>query len=78
MPSRSTDAARTVLGDYAGVALCDGYKAYDVLAREQDGSDLTLAHCRVGGDVAAPAPHRSGRAELPHPVPHGVASLVAA
>jgi transposase len=45
LPSRSTDAARTVLGDYAGVAICDGYKAYDVLAREREGSDLTLAHC---------------------------------
>jgi transposase len=45
LPSRSTDAARTVLGDYAGVAICDGYKPYDVLAREREGSDLTLAHC---------------------------------
>jgi transposase len=45
LPSRSTDAARQVLGDYAGVAICDGYKAYDVLAREREGSDLTLAHC---------------------------------
>ena len=35
--------ARTVLDDYSGVAICDGYKAYDVLARERDGSDLTLA-----------------------------------
>jgi transposase len=47
LPFRSTDAARTVLGDYAGVALCDGYKAYDVLARERGRSDLTLAHCWV-------------------------------
>jgi len=45
LPSRSTDSARTVLGGYAGVALCDGYKAYDVLARERGRSDLTLAHC---------------------------------
>ena len=43
LPSRSTDAARTLLGDYTGVAICDGYKAYDVLARERKGSDLTLA-----------------------------------
>jgi hypothetical protein len=27
------------------VALCDGYKAYDVLAREREDSELTLAHC---------------------------------
>jgi transposase len=45
LPSRSTDAARTVLDGYTGVALCDGYKAYDVLAREREGSGLTLAHC---------------------------------
>jgi transposase len=45
LPSRSTDSARTVLGDYTGVAICDGYKAYDVLAREREGSDLILAHC---------------------------------
>jgi transposase len=45
LASRSADAARTVLGDYTGVAICDGYKAYDVLAREREGSDLTLAHC---------------------------------
>ncbi|MFQ5530686.1 MAG: hypothetical protein ACE5FP_10130, partial [Gemmatimonadota bacterium] len=63
------------LDDYSGVAICDGYKAYDTLAREREGSDLTLAHCRVGGDVAAPAPHRSGRAGFPHPVLHGSDSL---
>ena len=34
--------------------------------------------CRVGGDLSAPAPHRSGRAGFPHPVPHVPASLVAA
>jgi transposase len=45
LPSRSTEAARTVLGDYAGVATYDGYKAYDALSREREGSGLTLAHC---------------------------------
>jgi transposase len=45
LPSRSTEAARTVLDDYTGVAICDGYKAYDTLARERAGSDLILAHC---------------------------------
>ncbi len=45
LSSRSTAAARTVLDDYTGVAICDGYKVYDVLAREREGSDLTLAHC---------------------------------
>src|SRR3954463_3229578 len=28
------------------------------------------AECRVGGDVAAPTPHRPGRADFPHPVLH--------
>ncbi len=32
-----------MLDAYTGVAICDGYKVYDVLARERDGSDLTLA-----------------------------------
>jgi len=27
-------------------------------------------NCRVGGDVAAPTPHRPGRADFPHPVLH--------
>jgi hypothetical protein len=31
---------------------------------------------RVGGDVAVPTPHRPGRADFPHPVPHGRASLM--
>src|SRR3954466_11882115 len=34
------------------------------------------ALCRVGGDVAIPTPHRPGRADFPHPVPHERASLM--
>ena len=34
--------------------------------------------CRVGGDVAAPTPHRPGRAGFPHPVLQERASLAAA
>jgi len=45
LPSRSTDAAREVLGDYEGVVICDGYKAYDALARDPPGARLRLAHC---------------------------------
>jgi hypothetical protein len=33
---------------------------------------------RVGGDVAAPTPHRPGRADFPHPVLHGRDSLATA
>jgi hypothetical protein len=36
------------------------------------------ADCRVGGDVAVPTPHRPGRADFPHPVPHERDSLAAA
>src|SRR5262245_32461038 len=32
---------------------------------------------RVGRDVAIPTPHRTGRADFRHPVPHGRASLAA-
>ncbi len=35
------------------------------------------ALCRVGGDVAAPTPHRPGRAGFPHPVLHERVSLAA-
>jgi hypothetical protein len=35
------------------------------------------ALCRVGGDVAIPAPHRPGRADFPHPVLQESASLPA-
>jgi hypothetical protein len=46
-----------------------------------DGGQFDVGHhalCRVGGDVAIPTPHSAGRADCPHPVPHGRASLTAA
>jgi Transposase zinc-binding domain/Putative transposase len=39
---------------------------------------LRKKNCRVGGDVAAPTPHRSGRADFPHPVLHERDSLAEA
>ena len=39
---------------------------------------LRKKRCRVGGDVAVPTPHRPGRADFPHPVPHERDSLAAA
>jgi Putative transposase len=39
---------------------------------------LRAVECRVGGDVVAPTPHRPGRADFPHPVPHERDSLAAA
>jgi hypothetical protein len=41
-------------------------------------ADLAGVDCRVGGDVAAPTPHRPGRADFPHPVLHERDSLAAA
>ena len=41
--SRSTEAARNVLGDFRGTVLCDGYAAYERLAKEQPG--LRISHC---------------------------------
>ena len=43
--SRSTKAARSVLSGYRGIVLCDGYGAYEALARA--GPEMTLAHCWV-------------------------------
>ncbi len=40
--------------------------------------ELRRIECRVGGDVAAPTPHRAGRADFPHPVLHERDSLAAA
>lgn len=41
--SRSTAAARGVLGDFEGTVVSDGYAAYENLARERP--ELKLAHC---------------------------------
>jgi transposase len=50
-PSRSAEAARGVLGSYAGCVIADGYGVYgavqEALARERDGPTFDLAHCWV-------------------------------
>jgi transposase len=43
LDSRSTEAAREVLGDFAGTIICDGYSAYDALRKR--GGKFRLAHC---------------------------------
>ena len=49
LDTRSAAGAATVLGDYQGVVLCDGYAAYRALAKrsggERAGPTITLAHC---------------------------------
>ena len=41
--SRSTEAARNLLGDYAGTVVCDDYSAYKALRKR--GGRFQLAHC---------------------------------
>ena len=41
--SRSTEAARNLLGDYAGTVVCDDYGAYKSLRKR--GGQFQLAHC---------------------------------
>ena len=50
-----------------------------VIVSDDAGQFLVGCHalCRVGGDVAIPAPHRPGRADFPHPVLQERASLPA-
>jgi hypothetical protein len=50
-----------------------------VIVSDDAGQFLVGCHalCRVGGDVAIPAPHRPGRADFPHPVLQERASLLA-
>jgi hypothetical protein len=49
LETRSAAGAATVLGDYRGIVLCDGYAAYRALAKrsggERAGPTITLAHC---------------------------------
>jgi transposase len=49
LASRSSDAAREVLGDFRGIVVCDGYAAYAALEKVQanarDGPRFELAHC---------------------------------
>ena len=47
-------------------------------ARPVDRTDPSACIGRVGEDVTTLAPHRPGRADSPHPVPHARGSLVAA
>jgi hypothetical protein len=60
--------------DLARTVQCDGTSVTNVIER----AGGKRPGCRVGGGVAAPAPHRSGRAELPHPVLHRAGSLAVA
>lgn len=43
--TRSTKAAQALLAGYPGVVMCDGYTAYETLARAGPRAGPTLAHC---------------------------------
>ncbi len=68
-------AVDMVLAGYEGYLVADAHAVYDHLYTD---GKVTEVNCRVGGEVALPAPHRPGRADFPHPVPHGSASLAMA
>jgi len=57
-------------GEQAGLADREAFTAHL--------TPLRKAECRVDGDVAAPIPHRPGRAAFPHPVLHERGLLTAA
>src|SRR3954462_14772298 len=53
-----------------GAIKAHGFLPDTVVVSDDAGQFLVGCHalCRVGGDVAIPAPHRPGRADFPHPV----------
>jgi Transposase IS66 family len=69
--SRKREGPLNFLGNFEGLLQTDAYAAYDRVG----GPKMVHATCRVDEDVAALVPHRPGRADFPHPVPHGRDSL---
>ena len=62
-----------------GAIKAHGFLPDTVVVSDDAGQFMVGCHalCRVGGDVAIPAPHRPGRADFPHPVLQERASLLA-
>ena len=78
-PDRKAIHAQALLGSCRGFLHADGYTGFDRLYRPATpGGEPPLIEvaCRVGGDVAAPTPHRPGRADFPHPVLRARGSLI--
>ena len=65
--SRGKEVPLRLLEDYQGYLQTDGYAGYKTV-----GQHTTITHLgfRVDEDVTALTPHRPGRAQLTHPVPH--------
>ena len=75
-PTRHGEYPRKVLAAWSGVMQADAFSGYNALYEKgRKPAPVVEAACRVGGDVASPAPHRPGRADYPHPVLHAQGSL---
>jgi transposase len=68
-PSRSGTHAENFLKDFNGYLQTDAYKGYDFVKRK---AGIIHLGFRVDEDVTILIPHRSGRAQLTHPVPHTI------
>jgi len=66
-PSRSQTIVNQLLHGFQGILQTDGYAGYGTPCAK---NGLRHAGCRVDRGVSTPAPHRPGRAGLPHPVLH--------
>jgi transposase len=70
-PDRGGEHPEQHLAEYAGLMWADAYAGFNKLYHaDRKAGPIVEAACRVGGDVAIPAPHRPGRADYPHPVLH--------
>jgi transposase len=76
-PDRKGERPQDHLAGFRGFLHADAFAGYNALYHAKPGEQPRITHvaCRVGGDVSAPTPHRPGRADFPHPVLHGRASL---
>jgi transposase len=73
-PVGDAESVKRFLGpDLARTVQCDGTSITNFIER----TGGKRPGCRVGGGVAAPAPHRPGRADFPHPVLPTAGSLTA-
>ena len=58
-PTRHGEYPRKVLADWSGVMQADAFSGYNALyEKDRKPMPVVEAACRVGGDVASPAPHR--------------------
>jgi hypothetical protein len=78
-PNRKGEHPRAHLKTFRGLLQADGYAGFNALYHSRNGAEAPAVEvaCRVGGDVAIPAPHRPGRADFPHPVLQERGSLTA-